>query len=448
LARRLFVTGASGFVGGHLLDAARDGGIPVVALARDAERARRLHPAVEWVEGDLAEPARWAAALAPGDVVVHLAAVTGKAPARVHDRVNREGTRALLAASAAADAAHFVFVSSVAVRFPEQRHYPYAHAKAAAERLVREGPLPWTIVRPTLVVGPGAPVLESFAMLAGMPWTPVFGPGNALVQPIDGRDLGRLLLVLALDPPASEVIELGGPERLRLGDWIGRIRAVRGRGRPRLLHLPLAPTRALLAAVEPLLLRWLPLTAGQLATFANDGVATPHPFAARFASALQPLDSSLAAPTPGRLPPEIADEATLTRECHTLTRHLIGREAPDGVIAGYLRHHRERPLGATDPFEASLLARARRGGLATRMADAYAARVLPRGLLRRKLTLLLALLETQPESYTAIDAPDPGGTLRTWLGLAARGFGEVAVAALALPWLGWAHWRTPDRHTP
>ena len=448
---RLFVTGASGYVGRHVVRAATAAGVPVTALLRHPsgfDAFEGLEDAdLELVSGDLLVPGDWTARIGAEDVVLHLAAATGKARADEHRRINVEGTRALLAAASARRAAHFVYISSIAVRFPDQKHYPYAHTKSEAEQVVREGAMAWTIVRPTIVVGPGAPVLHGFALLAGLPLTPVFGSGRRRVQPIDVGDLAAALVEVCGDPASGETLELGGPESLTLDAWMQRIRAARGQGPARIVHLPLSPIRALLAWLEPLLLPVLPLTAGQLASFANDGVAEPNPMMEARAPTLRPLDESLAAPEATRLPAAPYDEAALTAECRAFCEHLVGSAPPARVMEGYLAHHRAHPVGPYSGFEHELLERARRGGFAAALADAYAARVLPGGLLRRKLTLLLALLETDPATFERIDAPDSGGVASAWLRLIARGASEIGLALLALAIWGPLHFMAARRES-
>ena len=439
LRGRLFVTGASGYVGRAVLAHASARGLPLAALSRSGTAPDGAPDGVEWIKGDLLQPAGWKHQIERGDIVLHLAAATGKANAAAHRAVNVEGTRALCRAAANAGAAHLLFVSSIAVRFPDQSHYPYAHAKADAERCVRGAELPWTIVRPAIVVGQDAPVLGGFALLAGLPLIPVFGDGERRVQPIDVGDLADALLDLAEQPPASTVVELGGPEVVTLNDWMQRIRDARGRGTGRRLHLPIGPIRSLLALVEPVLLPILPLTAGQLATFANDGVPEPSPFLEERQPRFRPLDDSLALAPPARLAARAYDATRLTAECHALSKHLIGREAPTRVVAGYLEHHRERPVGPLSRFDARLTDHAGRGGASARLADAYSARVLPRGMLRRKLGLLVALLETDADSFEVIDAPDAGARGGAWLALLGSGVAEVVIAIVAVIRFGPAH---------
>ena len=93
----------------------------------------------------------------------------------------------------------------------------------------------------------------------------------------------------SLDVPAwgGATITAAGPEALTIDALMLRIRdAVSGGGTSgSVLHIPLAPFRELLGLLEPMLLSVLPLTAGQLATFANDGRGEPHPLLDRLPAA-------------------------------------------------------------------------------------------------------------------------------------------------------------------
>jgi len=274
-----FLTGASGFVGRAVLDllAAQDS--PVTVLARQPERLQRDHPAPPgwtYLAGDLCDPDGYASKIPPASTVIHLASVTGKAPSARYRQVIVDGTRALLAGCAAADARRFVFVSSIAAGFPDQRYYPYARAKAEAERLVQASALDWVIARPTMVFGPGSPVLTGLATLAGGPVVLVPGAGDVPVQPIDRGDLARVLLALANDGERQQTIEIGGPDRVTMRQLLLDIRAaIRGSRDGPVIRLPLGIMRHVLGLLEPLLLPVLPLTAGQLASFANPTTAAP-----------------------------------------------------------------------------------------------------------------------------------------------------------------------------
>lgn len=293
----LFVTGASGFVGRCLLRHLRGSGTHLTALARSPEALQRAVPRAEawqYLAGDITQPFDHAQRLAGAETVLHLAATTGKARPRDHASVILEGTRKLVSACEDSGVSRFIFVSTIAAGFSDQRYYPYAKAKARAEEIVRDSRLDWLIVRPTMVFGVGSPVLNGLAALAGAPVGLLPGTGSALAQPIDRDDLARIIIHLASEAPGREVIEIGGPERLTLLDLMRRIRT-RSRGKPGpLARLPLESMRRALAVVEPALFPVLPLTAGQLTSFANDSIAGPHPRTDRFQGSLKTVDAMLA----------------------------------------------------------------------------------------------------------------------------------------------------------
>jgi nucleoside-diphosphate-sugar epimerase len=287
----VFLTGAAGFVGRHV----------AVALERRGHRVTGLDRAAGdedsgLVRADMLDPDRYRAALAPADVVVHLAATTGKAPPPVYARTNVDGTRALLEASAAAGVSRFLFFSTIAVTFADTRRYAYAQSKMAAERLVATSGLKHVIVRPTIVAGPGSPVMAGFAKLARLPVIPAFAGARARVQPILVDDLAQYVVDIVEEGRfAGEVLELGGPEIVTLRELLDRFhRRLRGRA-ARFVYVPLGPVLPVLAALERIALAAVPVTVGQLATFRFDGVIQPSAVWEARRPRLATLDAMIAA---------------------------------------------------------------------------------------------------------------------------------------------------------
>jgi nucleoside-diphosphate-sugar epimerase len=212
---RALVTGGTGFVGSHLLEALVAAGAPVRALARDAAKASRLGiDGVEWVAGDLGDPDRLAEAGRGVTVVFHVAGLVAARSELEFLAVNRDATERLLRA-VAPTGARFVLVSSLAAAGPTVPGRPlsgeepprpvtaYGRSKLAAEEVVRAGPLPWTIVRPPTVYGPRDRELLRLFRAAFLGLAPVFGDGSQELSVVYAPDLAGALVAAARAPGAA-----------------------------------------------------------------------------------------------------------------------------------------------------------------------------------------------------------------------------------------------------
>jgi len=202
---RIAVTGATGFVGTHLLALlAAAGVVQVRALARpQAGRRLRQDARLDWIAGDLGQAPALAALCDGAEVVIHLAGATKALGAARFHAVNAEATARVARAAGDAGARHFIHLSSLAAIRPGVSDY--AASKAAGETAARmgagAGAMALTILRPPAVLGPGdlatAPL---FAMMArgwiAVPGGPARG---ARFSAIDVGDLCRLIADLALD---------------------------------------------------------------------------------------------------------------------------------------------------------------------------------------------------------------------------------------------------------
>lgn len=272
----VFVTGGRGFVGQYVVTALKRSGRTIVALDRSAEvggNAAGRDP-LRVVHGDLLDAASYRDALPGCDTVVHLAAATGRAPDAEHVRVNVNGTEVLLSECRRAGVANFLFVSSIAATFPRTADYRYARTKLEAEELVRRSGLRFAIVRPAIVLGPGAPILRSLERLALLPFVVVPGSGRIRVRPIHVEDLAEAIAVIVSeDLFVGETLEIGGVETVTIEELLQRVRQAQKGSRGRVVHVPLWVFRVplkLVAAVGAGGL--LPITAGQLSSFMWDGL--------------------------------------------------------------------------------------------------------------------------------------------------------------------------------
>ena len=136
----VLITGGTGALGPHLVDAMSSAGHDVRVVSRQSSPPSAV-PGVTWVAGDLASGAGLRAAVRNVDVVVHAASDPRRARA-----VDVEGTRRLTQAARAAGVSHLVYVSIVGV---DAIPLGYYQRKLEAEALVEASGVPWTILRAT-----------------------------------------------------------------------------------------------------------------------------------------------------------------------------------------------------------------------------------------------------------------------------------------------------------
>lgn len=286
----LFITGASGFIGQHLLrklDFARFD--CVYCLSRN-RTPFSPEPRLQVVRGSLLDPTTYASSLAKSDTVVHLAATTGKATVEQHMAVNAHGTEVLIEQCEREGVGNFLFVSTIAVKYQDNANYPYARSKRQAEEALERSRLNYAIVRPTIVVGREGATWKMLSTLASLPLPLVPGTGAVPIQPIYIEDLvDCLLAILAGNRFTREVFELGGPEETTFESFIKRIRFYKyGKDAP-VLHVPLRPVTTLLSLLEPV----APIGAGQFSVWSNDGTIQPNQVFRAQAPCMKKIDEML-----------------------------------------------------------------------------------------------------------------------------------------------------------
>ncbi|WP_301750127.1 NAD(P)-dependent oxidoreductase [uncultured Erythrobacter sp.] len=206
------ITGATGFVGSAVLDAALAEGHQVRALARREQPARA---GVEWVRGDLGDAAALAALVAGADAVIHVAGLTNTPDPAEFEAANVTGTANVIAAMKQAGGRRLVFVSSLSARKPELS--AYGASKARAEALVEASGLDWTTVRPPGVYGPRD--VDYLEMFRTAKWGFVPLPPGGASSIIHADDLARLLVALAAGNAASTKKQTYEPDDGREGGW-------------------------------------------------------------------------------------------------------------------------------------------------------------------------------------------------------------------------------------
>lgn len=241
---RALVTGATGGLGRSLCAALRDAGFFVRATGRSPANEERLRQTTdEFVRGDLRtiDPG----ALTQGiDTVFHAAALSSPwGPEAEFEAINVAATQRLLAASRAAGASGFVFVSSPSVYaalrdqpglsedspLPQRSMNAYARTKRAAEMLVLAANAPTfrtVSVRPRALIGPDDKVLlPRILALASHGWFPALRGGRALIELTDVRDAASALVSAGqnLTTAAGKAINISGGQPTTVAQLVGKL---------------------------------------------------------------------------------------------------------------------------------------------------------------------------------------------------------------------------------
>ena len=183
----VLLTGATGFVGSHLLRHLQAAGHQVRCLARPGPKADVLkQTGAEVAHGDILEPTTLPAALEGIEQLIHLVGIIIERGRQTFVRVHHEGTRNLVAAARQGGVKRIVHMSALGAR-PDAGATPYNRTKAAAEQAVIQGGIPYVILRPSIIFGPRDVFVTQMTGLI-RPWfIPVIhiaGSGRYPLQPV------------------------------------------------------------------------------------------------------------------------------------------------------------------------------------------------------------------------------------------------------------------------
>ena len=249
---RILLTGASGFLGPHVVKALGEAGYRLRLALR---RPQAVPAGIETVEtGDLAKPADWRPALEGVDHVVHMAGLAHAGPGldeALYARINTDATLELAQAAVSAEVKRFVYLSSIkalsgafdgpplseaAQPAPDDA---YGRSKLAAEQGLGQLDLDWVALRPVLIYGPG--VKANMAALLKLARLPVPLPLGSLRAPrslLAAENMADAIrFALTAEFPARQVYTVADPEPVSVAEMLAALRSGLGRS-PGLLALP------------------------------------------------------------------------------------------------------------------------------------------------------------------------------------------------------------------
>lgn len=233
----IFVTGAAGFVGKHL----------VARLVAEGKKVRCMVQApsdilskmgVELVQGDVMDPVSLARGMSGCDSVIHLVGVWRASPAK-YKSLHVQGTSNVAQAAKASGIRRFIYVSAMGVSLGIK--IGFYETKAESESSVTEADFDYTIFRPAVIIGPGDEFTTALLdMIRKSPGAvPVLGDGKVRLQPLFVEDLVDCL-AKSLDRTqvVKQIYDIAGPDVMTYDEILDALLDAMGVSRIK-LHLPL-----------------------------------------------------------------------------------------------------------------------------------------------------------------------------------------------------------------
>jgi len=296
---KIALTGATGFVGGHIVPFLVENDCRINALVRDPAKLTARPGGLHAVAGDLFDAAALDDLVRGVDAVVHIVGIIIERPGRgqTFERVHVEGTKNLLAAAERAGVKRWVHMSALGTRPDAVSNYH--RTKWLAEVAVRQSGCEYTIFRPSLIHGPDGEFMQmvrDFWCKLLPPFVPYFGAGPfgtggaGMVQPVWVEDVGRCFAAaLTNDKTIHETYPMGGPERYTWPDMYRTIKTYLPKARDkRIVGIPAWKAKILAR------LPGTPFNVDQVIMSQEDSTCDIAKVERRFGFKLKPLEEALA----------------------------------------------------------------------------------------------------------------------------------------------------------
>ena len=236
----ILITGASGFIGQHLLRACLDRGHQVSACVRDPNRLQRYFPEARAVKSDFSkdhESSIWLERVAGIDVVINAVGIIQQSGRNSFDALHTQAAVALFKACEMTNVGKVIQISALGA--DDSAFSQYHLSKKAADDYLSTLDLDWIILRPSIVYGPGAKSMRLFQALAALPCTPLLGTGEQLIQPIHIDDLSSAVLALVeSDTIQPQRINVVGPSPVTVKTLYSLLKSWQGNTQASFINIP------------------------------------------------------------------------------------------------------------------------------------------------------------------------------------------------------------------
>lgn len=259
---KVAVTGATGFVGSHLVRHLLDQGHEVIGMSHRRPKPEIGDRSVEWRQGTVDDVGSMVKVFEGAEAVFHLVGIIVETGDKTFVDTVVHGTTHMVEACRRTGVKLMVYQSAMGTESDAKS--PYRQTKYQAERTITNSGLDFVILRPSIIYGPGDGFVSMLAkMIKFSPIVPLPGGGHFELQPVYIDDMSRCLERSLHTPEArSNIIEVGGPEKLEYRRIVNILKATMNRRRLT-MTMPM-PLMRLGATLSEHLLRKPPLTHDQL----------------------------------------------------------------------------------------------------------------------------------------------------------------------------------------
>lgn len=259
---KLAVTGATGFVGSHLVRHLLDKGHEVIGMSHRRPEPQVGDRRIEWRQGSIDDVSSMVKVFEGAEAVFHLVGIIAESGGKTFTDIVARGTSHMVEASRRAGVKLVVYQSAMGTE-PDSS-IPYRQTKYQAERTIKNSGLDFVILRPSIIYGPGDGFVSLLSkMIRLSPIVPLPGGGHFELQPVYIDDMNRCLERSLHTPEVrSIIIEVGGPEKLEYRRIVNILIDTMNRRR---ITVPMPmPLMRIGATLSEHLLRKPPLTRDQL----------------------------------------------------------------------------------------------------------------------------------------------------------------------------------------
>jgi uncharacterized protein YbjT (DUF2867 family) len=244
---RILLTGATGFIGGHIATALIEQGHQLIICSRDPKRVQQRFPDSECIKADFARDddiTLWVQRTENVDIVINTVGIIRETGKQTFDALHRDTPIALFKACEISNVRRVIQLSALGADDSAISHYHLS--KRAADRVLSNLKLEWVILMPSVVYGPQAKSMALFKALSNLPLIPLVESGMQPIQPLHINDLvAAVMQCVVSEQPIRKGIELVGPEPITMKSLLTQLRNWLGYTPARFISLPYCTTLVL-----------------------------------------------------------------------------------------------------------------------------------------------------------------------------------------------------------